>query len=86
MQNILAVEVCDEGGLANLEAYLTNLRRKSASDGFPSDVIVLAGGLERPGNSVVASRAGEAPFLWDCSRPAYAMLLHPVDQRRSLHP
>src|SRR5207237_281808 len=59
----------------------------SVGDGFPSDRLPLAGGLlQRLGNSVVASRGADATFLWDRGRPTNTKLLHPVGQRRSLHP
>src|SRR5580704_15767788 len=59
----------------------------SVSDGFPSDQLPLAGGLlQQPGNSVVASCGAEAAFPWDRGRAANTKLLHPIGQRRSLHP
>src|SRR5437879_12747 len=56
----------------------------SATDEFPSDSLSLV--LWRLANLVVASRAAGASFLWDRGRSNYTKLLHPVDQRRSLHP
>src|SRR5258708_19565401 len=58
----------------------------SVCDGFPSDRLPLGGLLQRLRNSVVASRGANAAFLGDRGRPANTKLLHPVGQRRSLHP
>src|SRR5580658_2609219 len=59
----------------------------SVSDGFPSDRLALVGSLlQRLGNLVVASRGADAAFLLDRGRPTNTKLLHPVCQRRSLHP
>src|SRR5437870_6196157 len=56
----------------------------SATDEFPSDSLSLV--LWRLANLVVASCAAGASFLWDRGRSNYTKLLHPVDQRRALHP
>src|SRR5215471_582291 len=60
----------------------------SVDDGFPSDPFVTGRwfSLQRLGHSAGARRGAQAAFLWDHRRSTYTKLLHPVDQRRSLHP
>jgi hypothetical protein len=84
MQILLAVELVrkepNESGIAGWQI----------SDGFPPLTgfrrvhchrVIRYNGL---GNLVVPSRANAA-FLWERGRPTNTKLLHPVDQRRSLH-
>src|SRR5580704_8683444 len=59
----------------------------SVGDEFPSDPPrPPSGSRQRLANSVVASRGPDAALLRNISRPANTELLHPVGQRRSLHP
>ena len=83
MQIVLAIVVCMEKSPTNPGSYLTNLRRMCAADGLPSGPPPLLVAATTAGHSV----AGYADAAFQgCGRPTNTKLLHPVGQRRSLHP
>jgi hypothetical protein len=67
----------------NLETCLTNPRRISAADGFPSDSQTQVVESVSAENSI--ARQADATSWHHGTRPMDAKFLHPVNQRGSLH-